>query len=115
MFTVIDNTGVKKILWIGVNKSKSKVINFGDIIIGVVKQVTTTSKFKKSQIVKAIVVNLKKSLILNTGISLKFNTNSVILVDNNLNPLGTRILGFIPKLFKIKQLFKITSISCKFI
>nr|QEM01740.1 50S ribosomal protein L14 [Nephromyces sp. ex Molgula occidentalis] len=114
-FNVVDNTGVKKLFWIGSLNSKSNLLKIGDTIIGVVQQVTTTSKFKKAQIVYAIIINLKTPLILKTGFSISFITNSVILIDKNSNPLGTRIFSLIPKLFKLKQFFKITSISCKFI
>nr|QEM01861.1 50S ribosomal protein L14 [Nephromyces sp. ex Molgula occidentalis] len=114
-FNIIDNTGVKKILCIGIINSKSKIIKIGDIIIGVVKQSHKSKFFKKSNIVKALVIRLKIPLNLETGVSYKFEDNSAILIDKYKNPIGTRIFGPVPKYFKDKNYLKIISLTNEFI
>nr|QEM01920.1 50S ribosomal protein L14 [Nephromyces sp. ex Molgula occidentalis] len=114
-FNIIDNTGVKTILCIDILKSKINKIKIEDIIIGVVKNWKKNKLFKKSMIIKALVLRWKKSNLFKTGLSYKFNDNAAILIDNNKNPLGTRILGPIPKLFKDKNYIKIISLVSDFI
>nr|QEM01570.1 50S ribosomal protein L14 [Nephromyces sp. ex Molgula occidentalis] len=114
-FNVVDNTGVKTILCINILNSKSKKIKIENIIIGVVKSCKKSKFFKKSMIVKALVVRSKQSLNLKTGFSYKFDDNAVILIDNNKNPLGTRVFGPIPKIFKEKNYIKIISLASEFI
>nr|QEM01831.1 50S ribosomal protein L14 [Nephromyces sp. ex Molgula occidentalis] len=115
IFNIIDNTGVKKILCIGILNSKSKVIKIGDIIIGVVKQANKSKYFKKSAIIKALIIRLKIPLNLKTGFSYKFNDNSAILIDKHKNPIGTRIFGPIPKYFKDKNYLKLITLTNEFI
>nr|QEM01890.1 50S ribosomal protein L14 [Nephromyces sp. ex Molgula occidentalis] len=114
-FNVADNTGVKQILCVGLLKSKKKSIKIGDFLVGIVKNTKNTKHFKKSTIVKAIVIRLKVPLKLKTGWSIKFTDNAVVLVDNNLNPLGTRVFGYVPKILKKKNYFKLISIVKDFI
>nr|QEM01600.1 50S ribosomal protein L14 [Nephromyces sp. ex Molgula occidentalis] len=115
IFNIIDNTGVKKILCIGILNSKNKIIKIGDIIIGVIKQTNKNKNFKKATIIKALVIKLKKSLNLKTGFSYKFNENSAIIVDKYNNPIGTRIFGPVPLYFKENSYLKIISITNEFI
>nr|QEM01659.1 50S ribosomal protein L14 [Nephromyces sp. ex Molgula occidentalis] len=114
-FNIIDNTGVKKILWIGISNSKSKIIKIGDIIVGIVKQSTKSKHFKKSMIIKALVIRIKKPFNLKTGFSYKFKDNAAILVDKYNNPIGTRIFGVVPKYFKENSYFKIITLTNNFI
>nr|QEM01629.1 50S ribosomal protein L14 [Nephromyces sp. ex Molgula occidentalis] len=115
IFNVIDNTGVKKILCINILNSKSTKIKLEDIIIGVIKDTKNNKNFKKSMIVRGLVVRIKLYYNIKTGKSYLFKNNAVILIDNNCNPLGNRILGVIPKIFKEKYYMKISSISSEFI
>nr|QEM01801.1 50S ribosomal protein L14 [Nephromyces sp. ex Molgula occidentalis] len=114
-FNIIDNTGVKTILCIDILNSKINKIKIEDIIIGVIKNWKKNKLFKKSMIIKALVIRCKRSNIYKTGISYKFKDNAAILIDNNKNPIGTRIFGPIPKIFKEKNYIKIISLVSDFI
>nr|QEM01688.1 50S ribosomal protein L14 [Nephromyces sp. ex Molgula occidentalis] len=114
-FNILDNTGVKKILCIGILNSKNINIKLGDLIIGVVKISNKNSLIKKSFIVKAIVINLKKSYFSKNGLIIKFNSNWAILIDNNYNPLGTKVYGILPKYLVIKNYLKLKSLYSELI
>nr|QEM01718.1 50S ribosomal protein L14 [Nephromyces sp. ex Molgula occidentalis] len=113
-FVVADNTGVKTIIWIGLIFSKAHQIKLGNWIIGVITQ-SVNKTLKKSNIVKAIVIRLKKTTKFETGLNITFADNAVVLVDHNLNPLGSRILGPLPWILKKNNYLKLISISSEFI
>ena len=113
-FNIVDNSGVKKILCIQNLTKKTKKIEIGDLIVGVIKKINNTSKLIYSNIVYGIVIRLKKNINLYKKYNISFNDNSAVLVDKNLNPIGSRIFGTIPKFLKKKKLFKIIFINCRF-
>jgi large subunit ribosomal protein L14 len=107
---VSDNTGVKKIMCIRILGNNKKYGNIGDIIIGVVKSVNSISTIKKASIVRCLIIRTKKNIQRLDGTIIKFNENSVVLLNNNNNLIGTRIFGPIP--FEIRNNFlKITSLA----
>ena len=108
IFKVTDNSGVKKILGLTNLTKKSKKIFLGDLIVGVIKDVTPSSKLIYSNIVYGVVVRLKKP---NSSYLCKFNDNAVVLVDKNLNPIGSRIFGSIPRYLKEKNCLKLSSLT----
>lgn len=90
MFDVIDNSGVIKLLSIGNISRKTLKIKLGDIIIGVVKRSNTNSSIKESSIVRALVVQTKMP-VKSSFFYIKFENNSVILLNKKNIPLGTRV------------------------
>nr|YP_009186562.1 ribosomal protein L14 [Cyclospora cayetanensis]AKO71985.1 ribosomal protein L14 [Cyclospora cayetanensis] len=110
-FNITDNSGVKKILCIQNLTKKTKLINVGDLIVGVIKKINTTSKLIYSTIVYGIVIRLKKNISINKKYNISFNDNAVVLVDKNLNPIGSRIFGSVPKYLKQKNCLKLHSLT----
>ncbi len=108
---VADNTGAKVLKCIGILGKNKKVASIGDIIIGVVKKVTPNMLIKRSNIVKAVVIRTKKSLKRVDGTYLSFKENAVVLINNDKNPIGTRIFGPITKEIRLKNFIKISSLS----
>jgi len=121
---ITDNTGAQigqclKIL----NKPKKQVGHIGDIILVAIKQVKNKNKTKKiykKELHKAIIVRTKKKILRYDGSSLKFNTNSIVLLKKELQknlylPIGSRIFGPISNDLRIQKerFFKIISISSK--
>lgn len=110
-FNIADNSGVKKILCIQNLTKKTKKIEIGDLIVGIIKKINYTSKLIYSTIVYGVVIRLKKNIKLYKKYNISFNDNAVVLVDKNLNPIGSRIFGTIPKFLKKKNYLKLHSLT----
>lgn len=109
---VSDNTGINKIRFIGTLKRK-KTLTVGDIIIGSIQK-TTSSTYKKSSIVTAILIKTKKPILRLDGSTLRFSDNCVLIVDKTLSPKGTHVFGPIP--YEIKTKYKkITTLTNNFV
>lgn len=112
-FKVIDNSGAFYVKCIKVY-SKSKEIKIGDILLVSVRKVNTKNKkrkISKGQLVKAVVVRLVNKTRKRGGY-ISFEDNAVILLNNKLLPLGTRILGTISsELYFYAKFNKILSMS----
>jgi len=113
---VTDNSGAKTVKCIKVlGGFKKKVAKLGDIIVVSVQKLRNkskrTSKVKKKEICKALIVRTKSTHVTNTGTSLNFDENAVVLINKMENPIGTRVLGPIPRFLQKKPLQKFTSIA----
>ncbi len=115
---VSDNSGAKTVQCIKVlGGFKRKVANVGDIVIVSVKQLRNksriTSKVKKGEIYKALIIRTKKPHTKLDGSYTKLSENAVVLINKRGEPLATRIIGPIPYILKIRKkgLSKFFSIS----
>lgn len=113
---VADNSGAKRVKCIKVlGGFKRKYAYTGDTIIVSIKELRNknkaSSKVKKGEIYKAVIVRTKYKTIRNNGTSIKFKDNSVVLINKKGNPVGTRIKGIVSKELKNKYQSKITGIS----
>jgi large subunit ribosomal protein L14 len=111
-----DNSGAKTVRCIKIlGGFKKKTAKAGDIIVISIQQLRnrskTTSKVKKGEVYRALVLKTKKNLTKKNGFTTTFFENSVALMNKQGNTIGTRVLGPIPKLLKKKKFQKITSIS----
>ena len=117
---VSDNSGAKTVRCIkvlgGFKKQYAKV---GDVIIVSIQQLRNkfkkTSKVKKKEIYRALILRTKSKINKKTGVETCFSENSVALLNKQGNPLGTRIIGPIPRLLRKKKFQKFISISRGFI
>lgn len=109
---VADNSGARKIMCIRVlgtnNPSYAKI---GDIIIGVVKDASPNMPVKKSDIVRAVIVRTKKTLHRHDGMSIRFDDNAAVIINQENNPRGTRVFGPIAKELRDKSFSKIISLA----
>ncbi|MGK2912803.1 MAG: 50S ribosomal protein L14 [Candidatus Carsonella ruddii] len=113
---VIDNSGGKIVKCIKVLKgTKKKIAKLGEIIKVVVKDCLYNSKIKKGQVLNAIVSRTKFFSKRKDGTYLSFNENSVILLNNNFQMIGTRIIGIISKEIKNFFLNKLVNFSSELI
>lgn len=110
-FNIADNSGVKKILCIRNLTRKTNQIHLGDLIVGVVKEINTASKLLYSTIVYGVVIRLKKNIKIDQNYAVAFNDNAAVLVGKNLNPIGSRIFGSIPKYLKKRNCLKLHSLT----
>jgi large subunit ribosomal protein L14 len=113
---VSDNSGAKTVRCIKVlGGFKKKFASLGDIIVVSVQKLRNKlkkiSKVKKKEIYKALIIRTKVSSKKKNGFYIKFQENSVALINKQGNPVGTRIIGPIPKILKKKQFQKFVSIS----
>ena len=113
---VSDNSGAKTVKCIKVlNGFKKKYAKLGDYIIVSVQQLRNkfkaTSKVKKGEVHKALIVRTKNGYTKKDGTRITFNENSVVLVNKQSTPISTRIVGPLPKIFKRKNFQRFVSLS----
>lgn len=113
---VSDNSGAKTVRCIRVlGGFRKKYARLGDNIIVSVQQLRNksknTSKVKKGEVYKALIIRTKVPYKKKDGSQIWFGENSVVLVNKQENPVSTRITGPLPKLFKKKKFQKFISMS----
>ena len=109
---VADNTGAKRISCIGVLKRSGKsYAQIGDIITCNVKEATPDAIVKQGDVVKAVVVRTAFPIKRLDGSYLRFETNAAVIMDPQLNPLGTRIFGPVARELRDKNFMKIVSLA----
>jgi len=91
---VADNTGAREVMCIKVlGGSKRRYAGIGDIIKVTVKEATPRGRVKKGEIYNAVVVRTAKGVRRQDGSLIKFDGNAAVLLNNKLEPIGTRIFG----------------------
>ncbi len=109
---IADNTGAKRVAMIGVLKRRSKrTAEVGDVITGSVKDATPDSIIKAGEVVKAVVVRSRNPVQRPDGSTLRFNTNAIVIIDNQNNPRGTRIFGPVARELRDLNFTKIISLA----
>ena len=110
---VADNTGAKTCMCIKVlGGSRRRYAGIGDVIVASVKKAIPGGDVKQGDVVKAVVVRTKKAARRDDGTYVRFDSNAVVLLDNELNPRGTRIFGAIAR--ELRQKFaKILSLAAQ--
>lgn len=109
---VADNSGAKKIMCIKVlGGSHKKTSSVGEVFIGVVKEALPNARVKKGQIFRAVLVRVKHNFLRNDGSYITFDRNSAVLVNNNNEPVGTRVFGPVMRELRQAKLTKILSLA----
>lgn len=109
---VADNTGAKVVSCIKVlGGSKHRYANIGDIIVVTVKKAMSGSAVKQGEVCRAVVVRSKRGVRRDDGSYVKFDSNAVVLVDNDRNPRGTRIFGAVARELRHMNFMKIISLA----
>ena len=109
---VADNSGARRVLCIKVlGGSRRKYASLGDVIVVSVKEASPNSKVKKGDVMKAVIVRTAKEVGRADGSYIKFDTNSAVLLDNQREPIGTRIFGPVARELRAKQFMKILSLA----
>src|SRR6056297_1528249 len=110
--TVADNSGAKKVSCIKVlGGSKRRYASVGDLIVVSVKEAMPHSKVKKGDVMQAVVVRTKKEIGRPDGSFIRFDTNSAVLLNKNMEPMGTRIFGPVARELRAKSFIKIVSLA----
>lgn len=109
---VIDNSGAKWVQCIQVlGGAKRKSASIGDLIVVAIKQALPKGKVKKGEVQKALIVRTRKEIHRKDGCSFKFDNNTAILVNNNGEPISTRIFGPIPRELRKKRWMKVIALA----
>ena len=110
--SVADNTGAKKVLCIRVlGGTGKKYATVGDIIVVTVKEAVPNSKVRKGQVHRAVVVRTKKEYRRPDGSYIRFEENAAVLINNQKEPIGTRIFGPVARELRSKQFMKLVSLA----
>ena len=109
---VADNTGAKEVMCIKVlGGTRRRFAGLGDIIVCSVKQVIPGSDIKKKSIVRAVIVRCKQPTRRKDGSYIRFDSNAVVIIDNDRNPRGTRIFGAVARELQECNFMKIVSLA----
>jgi large subunit ribosomal protein L14 len=106
-----DNSGAKSLKVIGIHKGNKGLGSLGDLATCVVDQADPQGGVKDSQIVKAVIVRIKKETRRPDGSYVRFDDNAAVIVDKNKNPIATRIFGPIAREVKDRGYIKIASLA----
>lgn len=109
---VADNSGARRVLCIKVlGGSRRRYARIGDVIVAAVKEAIPGGKVSKGQVVKAVVVRTVKETRRPDGSYIRFDTNSAVIIDNQNEPVGTRIFGPVARELRAKQFMRIISLA----
>jgi large subunit ribosomal protein L14 len=109
---VADNSGARRVMCIKVlGGSKRRYASIGDVIICAVKECSPTSKVKKGEVVRCVVVRTAKEIARPDGSYIRFDTNGAVLINKDNEPIGTRIFGPVARELRAKKFMKIVSLA----
>ena len=109
---VADNSGARTVQCIKVlGGTGRRTASIGDIIVVSVKSALPNSKVKKGDIMKAVIVRTVHQIRRPDGTAVRFDDNSAVLVNNNKEPIGTRIFGPVARELRLKNFIKIISMA----
>jgi large subunit ribosomal protein L14 len=110
--SVADNSGAKKIMCIKVlGGSRRRYARIGDIIVASVKEAAVGGTCKKGEVVKAVIVRTKKELGRVDGSYIRFDDNAAVVINDQKEPVGTRIFGPVARELRNKNFMKIISLA----
>ena len=109
---VADNSGAKELLVIRVAGGHyRKYAYVGDIITATVKSAQPGGQVKKGEVVKAVVVRVAKEYRRQDGSNIRFDDNAAVIINNQMNPRGTRIFGPVARELRERNFMKIVSLA----
>lgn len=112
ILSVADNTGAKSVMCFKVlGGSGKKYASIGDEVICSVKSAEPNGSVKKGEKIRGVIVRTSHNLNRPDGSSIKFDTNSLVIVDEEKNPRGTRIFGPVARELRAKGYSKIVSLA----
>jgi large subunit ribosomal protein L14 len=109
---VADNTGAKECMCIKVlGGSRKRYAGLGDVIVASVKKAIPGGEVKPGDVVKGVVVRVKRAARRADGSYVRFDRNAMVLIDNEREPRGTRIFGAVARELREKGFVKITNLA----
>ena len=109
---VADNSGAKKVMCIKVLGGSGRMISgCGDVIVVSIKSAIPGGKVKKGEVHRALIVRTKKEIKRPDGSTIQFDSNSVVLINKQNEPIGSRVFGPVPRELRGKGFMKIISLA----
>ena len=109
---VADNSGARKVMCIKVlGGSHRRYANVGDIIKVSIKEAIPRGRVKKGEVYNAVVVRTRKWVRRNDGSVVRFDGNAAVILNNQHQPLGTRIFGPVTRELRSEKFMKIISLA----
>ncbi len=109
---VADNSGARKVQCIKVlGGSKRKFASVGDVIVVSIKEAIPKGKVTKGDVHQAVIVRTAKEIRRNDGSAIRFDKNAAVLINKQLEPIGTRIFGPVTRELRAKKFMKIISLA----
>ncbi len=112
LLDVADNSGARKASLIGVLNSKGRHwAQVGDIVRVNVKESAPDAAIKKGEKAKGVIVRTKFPIVRSDGTSVRFDSNALVIIDDNGNPKGTRVFGPVARELRNLEFMKIISLA----
>ncbi len=112
MLDAADNSGARRLMCVKVlGGSRRRYANVGDVIKVSVKEATPRGKVKKGELYHAVVVRTRKGVRRPDGSLIRFDGNAAVLLNNQLQPIGTRIFGPVTRELRGAAFMKIVSLA----
>lgn len=109
---VADNSGAKRVQCIKVlGGSKRRYASIGDTIIVSVKEALPNTKVKKGEVRRAVVVRTSKEVARPDGTYIRFDDNAAVIINNQNEPVGTRVFGPVARELRAKQFMRIVTLA----
>ncbi len=109
---VADNTGAKRASCIGVlHRGNRRYADVGDVITCNIKEATPDAIVKQHEVVQGVVVRTRFPVRRPDGSYVRFDRNAIVIIDNQLNPRGTRVFGPVARELRDKNFMKIISLA----
>ena len=109
---VADNTGARAVMCIKVlGGSKRRYASIGDVIVVAVKEAIPQAKVKKGEVARAVIVRTAREVKRPDGSYIRFDANSAVLINKDLEPIGTRIFGPVARELRARKFMKIISLA----
>ena len=109
---VADNSGARRVMCIKVlGGSKRRYARIGDVIKVTIKEAIPRGKVKKGEVYNAVVVRTRKGVRRTDGSAIRFDGNAAVLLNNQFQPIGTRIFGPVTRELRSERFMKIVSLA----
>jgi large subunit ribosomal protein L14 len=109
---VADNSGAKSVMCIKVlGGTRRRYARIGDVIVASVKKAIPGSEVKEGTVVRGVIVRQKANMRRDDGSYVRFDSNAMVILDNDGNPRGTRIFGAVARELRQKKFMKIISLA----
>jgi large subunit ribosomal protein L14 len=109
---VADNSGARKVRCVHVlGGTRRRYASVGDEIVVSIREAIPNAKVKKGDVMRAVIVRTAKEIGRPDGSYIRFDTNSAVLLDNQREPIGTRIFGPVARELRAKRFMKIISLA----
>lgn len=112
ILNVADNSGAKKVMCIKVlGGSRHWIASVGDVIVVSIREALPNGKVKKGDVHRAVIVRTKYGVRRKDGSTIKFDTNAVVILNKQGEPIGTRVFGPVTRELRVKKFLKIASLA----